>query len=297
MAINLDQYIRGMYPRYELFIRIEEFAADIAVPMNRFEFKEYKDREGNVTVQMTVHMDMMSFQDIAPDKRIDVTPMRRPKLRLMVDHRGERPGELGVVPLTKLEVSTTREEYTAHATLHDWYAAIDPPKKKEPTTEEALLAAVNESRFLAIMAWRDWMIENDYKEEVINGLNWLINYRKYPAEGTYYTESPLSGAPRKVGHYWLVDATGSPWPLTPPNVLPQVIRESIEDVIVTSRIHDSVHCDVKPKMFNTVHEAFWSAAVAIGKNINNLHEKKEPPKPPPPDDDDDYYDDDEEEYP
>jgi hypothetical protein len=204
---------------------------------------------------------------------VDLTALKRPRVVLMVDHSVERgdlyaPGvgshELGVVPLTKAELNMQTGEYILHARLSDWYAGIDPPKKKEPTTEDVLLKAVNTSIWLPVMAWRDHLIETDAREDVVWGLTWLIDHRKFPGE--------RSDGRHGVCYCWSISMV----PLDVPghHLLPRVVKDKFSEVM----------------FFPTIHQAFWAAAVAVAAHRDSL---SDPTKGPPdwkPEEEDDSWD-------
>jgi hypothetical protein len=186
---------------------------------------------------------------------VDLTALKRPRVVLMVDHSVERGDlyapatgshELGVVPLTKAEVNTVTGEYIFHARLSDWYAGIDPPKKKEPTTEDVLLRAVNTSIWLPVMAWRDHLIETDAREDVIWGLTWLIDHRKFPEE--------RPDTPHGLCYCWSISVV--PTDSSVPYCLPGIL------------------CNVSGLCgkFPTIHQAFWEAAIAVAAQKDSLSE-------------------------
>lgn len=196
-----------------------------------------------------------------------LTGIRNLKLRLMVDHRAKEgdlyhvpsSGELGVIHLTRMTLSTVDGTYTAHAPLQDWYDAIDPPKRKEVTTEEALLSAVNTSIWLPVMAWRDHLIETGAKEDVVYGLTWLIDHKKFPEEGRFESDNYNA-----IAYRWLVDE-GDGYAA---HRLPVALRRDIE---VLSRADTHSRPGVVARVFKTIHQAFWVAAVSIAANKDKIN--------------------------
>lgn len=201
---------------------------------------------------------------------LNLTTVKRLTLRLMVDHSVERGDlfapaqgshELGVVPLTKMQLDMHDGTYIAHARLNDWYAAIDPPKKKEVTTEEALLAAVNTTQWMPIMAWRDWLAEQGTGEKVIYGLTWLIGHKRFPEEG-WFEQGDFKG----TAYRWLYEKEDEPYAA---HRLPPVGRDRLERLIPNPNGMRS-NPIVVPRVFKTIKEAFWEAALAIGESPDKL---------------------------
>lgn len=247
--------------RGRLIIKVDEFGTELETPVHTVELIN-SDNEYTIKVGVS----SLDLQNLAPDKRIDVTPMKRPRLRLMVRDDDYTSHPLGVVPLTKLEISTTRDEYTAHASISDWYAGIDPPKKKEVKTEDVLLAAVNSSIWLPIMAWRDFLEENGAKDDIVYGLTWLINHKRFPEEGWYKPEDVNE---EMTAWRWLFD-DGHDYAA---HRLPPVGRDKLEYHV---RRRYTQRPEVVARVFTSIHKAFWAAAEVIGENRDKLTE----PNPP-----------------
>lgn len=131
------------------------------------------------------------------------------------------------------------------------------------TDEAALMQAVNTSIWLPIMAWRDWLQEQGAEDDLIFGLNWLIDNHKYP-------ETTTVPNPRRIAYIWrAVESVNS----YVPQALPAAIRDSIEAVYPPEGY--PYYPLIRHTPFPTVQQAFWTAAVAIGRKRDKLYEKKD----------------------
>jgi hypothetical protein len=166
-------------------------------------------------------------------------------LELVVRENGEK----FIIPIQSASVPTMVDSdfemrFTINVAARDLAAALPQQEpERTPTTEDVLLRAVNTSIWLPVMAWRDHLIETDAREDVIWGLTWLIDHRKFPEE--------RPDTPHGLCYCWSINIV--PTDSSRPYCLPGVVCNAEE-------LYGS---------FPTIHQAFWEAAVAIA-----VHRKK-----------------------
>jgi hypothetical protein len=171
--------------------------------------------------------------------------MKRAVLELVVRENGEK----FIIPIQSASVPTMVDSdfemrFTINVAARDLAAALPQQEpERTPTTEDVLLRAVNTSIWLPVMAWRDHLIETDAREDVIWGLTWLIDHRKFPEE--------RPDTPHGLCYCWSINIV--PTDSSRPYCLPGVVCNAEE-------LYGS---------FPTIHQAFWEAAVAIA-----VHRKK-----------------------
>jgi hypothetical protein len=171
--------------------------------------------------------------------------MKRAVLELVVRENGEK----FIIPIQSASMPTRVDSsfemrFTINVAARDLAAAL-PQQESErtPTTEDVLLRAVNTSIWLPVMAWRDHLIETDAREDVIWGLTWLIDRRKFPEE---MRDS-------RYGIYYRWSISVKPPHSPDPSYLPVVL----------------INVDALNTTFPTIHQAFWEAAIAVA-----VHRKK-----------------------
>jgi hypothetical protein len=172
--------------------------------------------------------------------------MERAVLELVVRENGEK----FIIPIQTASMPTRVDNnfemrFTVTVTARDLARAL-PEKEPEraPTTEDVLLRAVNTSIWLPVMAWRDHLIETDAREDVIWGLTWLIDRRKFPEE--------RPDTPHGLCYCWTISIHP---PFSPiPHYLPTIMK-------------GHVGLDVA---FPTIHQAFWEAAIAVAAQKDSL---------------------------
>jgi hypothetical protein len=172
--------------------------------------------------------------------------MKRAVLELVVRENGEK----FIIPIQSASVPTMVDSdfemrFTINVAARDLAAALPQQEpERTPTTEDVLLRAVNTSIWLPVMAWRDHLIETDAREDVIWGLTWLIDHRKFPEERRV--------RPHGLCYCWSISVV--PTDSSVPYCLPGIL------------------CNVSGLCgkFPTIHQAFWEAAIAVAAQKDKL---------------------------